>query len=307
MSDTGAVVECGAGRGAGEAPDSSSRANIAGGANGSAAVAVHAHASADDTSVASSTSSGDAAADETSAASPTSSGDVAVDETSAASPALSGDVTAGEMAPTVCVPGDDASTADDSHATTCASAAAGDHAAASEAGATSRDVFVVSKEGDKFRVAVGVISLSGLVKVALGEEGTCAESPDDDDDAPEMPLPNVSSKILSKTLEFLNHHASEPMAEMEKPLQSIIMSEVVQPFYAQYVDGLDMDTLYELVLAANYMDIVPLLELTCAKIASMIKGKTPAQIRELFNIKNEFTPEEEAAINAEHQWCDEDC
>ncbi len=50
--------------------------------------------------------------------------------------------------------------------------------------------------------------------------------------------------------------------------------------------------------AANYMDIKPLLDLTCAKVASMIKGKTPEEIRKVFNIVNDFTPEEEAQARA---------
>jgi len=52
--------------------------------------------------------------------------------------------------------------------------------------------------------------------------------------------------------------------------------------------NIEQETLFELILAANYMDIKSLLDLTCAKVASMIKGKTPEQIRQTFNIRKDF-------------------
>ena len=42
-------------------------------------------------------------------------------------------------------------------------------------------------------------------------------------------------------------------------------------------------------MAANYLDIKSLLDLGCAKIASLIKGKTPEEIRQTFNIVNDFS------------------
>ena len=73
---------------------------------------------------------------------------------------------------------------------------------------------------------------------------------------------------------------------------------------ANFVE-VDQETLFELILAANYMDIKPLLDLTCAKVASMLKGKTPEQIRKQFNIANDFTPEEEEAVRAENKWAED--
>ena len=60
--------------------------------------------------------------------------------------------------------------------------------------------------------------------------------------------------------------------------------------------------LFELILAANYMDVKALLDLCCAKVASMMKGKPAEAIRKTFNIVNDFTPEEEEAIMAENKW-----
>lgn len=63
--------------------------------------------------------------------------------------------------------------------------------------------------------------------------------------------------------------------------------------------------LFELTLAANYLDIRPLLDLCCARIASFIKGKSPEEIRKNLNIEMDFTPEEEAQIRAENAWADD--
>lgn len=47
--------------------------------------------------------------------------------------------------------------------------------------------------------------------------------------------------------------------------------------------------MFDLLLAANYMDIKPLMDLACSRVASMIKGKTPEEVYDVFNIKPEAT------------------
>jgi len=78
----------------------------------------------------------------------------------------------------------------------------------------------------------------------------------------------------------------------------------VSEWDSEYVN-IEQEVLFELILAANYLDSKSLLDLTCAKVASMIKGKTTEEIRKQFNIVNDFTPEEEAQVREENRWCED--
>jgi len=154
---------------------------------------------------------------------------------------------------------------------------------------------LTSQEQKKFSVPKKVALMSELVK-------TMSEG---DKEEKTIPLPNVKATVLEKVVAYMNYHAENPAKEIEKPLKSSNMNEVVSDTWdADFVD-VEQDMLFELILAANYMDIKPLLDLTCAKVASMIKGKSPEQIRKTFNIQNDFTPEEEEAVRAENKWAEE--
>jgi S-phase kinase-associated protein 1 len=132
------------------------------------------------------------------------------------------------------------------------------------------------------------------------------EEEEEEESEQEIPLPNVKSTVLAKVVEFCNYHAKNgPLKEFEKPLKSANMAELVGEWDANFVDDIEQVMLFELLLAANYMDIKSLLDLTSAKVASMIKGKTPEEIRKTFNIVNDFTPEEEAQVREENKWCEE--
>ena len=82
------------------------------------------------------------------------------------------------------------------------------------------------------------------------------------------------------------------------------MSAVVDPWHADFIN-LDQEVLFELIMASNYLDIKPLLELACAKVASLIKNKSVPEIRKFFNIENDFSPEEEQQIMEENKWAEE--
>jgi S-phase kinase-associated protein 1 len=87
----------------------------------------------------------------------------------------------------------------------------------------------------------------------------------------------------------LHHKYAKKVTPITTPLKSNRIHEIVQSWYANYIADIlvDQTLLFELVTAANFMDIKSLLDLTCLAVSILIKGKTPEEIRCIFNIGNE--------------------
>ena len=139
-----------------------------------------------------------------------------------------------------------------------------------------KKIMLISQDNIQFEVSSNIIKLSELIKTMI-----CNSDEDDDNDVQEMPLPNVRSDVLAKVIEYCRHYFKDPMSEIEKPLISSKMIDVVNSWYANFVD-IDDEMVFEILLAANYMDIKPLLNLCCATIASKCKGKTNEEMSEHF-------------------------
>jgi len=155
-------------------------------------------------------------------------------------------------------------------------------------------VKLVTSEGEKVEVDVEIASKSVLIKGMIDDAGV----------EEDIPLPNVKKAILDKVVAFCVYLKDHAPPEIEKPLRSNNLNDVTTSYYADFVN-LEQEVLFELILAANYLDIKPLLELACAKVASVIKNKSIQEIRKYFNIENDFTPEEEAQIMEENKWAEE--
>jgi len=106
-------------------------------------------------------------------------------------------------------------------------------------------------------------------------------------------LNNIGYNTLQLVIEFCRYEYENPRAD-----------ETDRTGLRQFVQ-VDQNTLFELILAANYLDLPLLLDVTCEAVGNMIKGKTPEEIRVMFNIKNDFTPEEEEQIRRENEWIEE--
>ncbi|KAL0068478.1 hypothetical protein AAF712_004556 [Marasmius tenuissimus] len=132
-------------------------------------------------------------------------------------------------------------------------------------------VVLVSSDGKEFTVERDV-----------AEHLTIINGPQLEETDKPIPLPGVPSDALEKVLEYCEHHRGETLEERNH-------SEWDRHFIA----GVDTTTLFSIITAANYLDVKPLLNLGTSTVTNMIKGKTLEQIRALFNIVQDSTPEEE--------------
>ncbi|OAY77704.1 SKP1-like protein 1B [Ananas comosus] len=164
--------------------------------------------------------------------------------------------------------------------------------------AMARTITLKSSDAEVFEVEEAVAMESQTIKHMI--EDDCAASV--------IPLPNVTSKILSKVIEYSKRHVDAAAAASAAAAAAAAGDGATRPadddlkqWDAEFVK-VDQATLFDLILAANYLNIKGLLDLTCQTVADMIKGKTPEEIRKTFNIKNDFTPEEEEEVRRENQW-----
>lgn len=123
-------------------------------------------------------------------------------------------------------------------------------------------------DGQKFEVPLSIAKISSFVSDSLEPE-------DDGDDPPatvELPVPNVTAEVLEKVVAFMKKYHEEPMKPIQTPLRSNSLSDLVQEWYSEFVK-VPRNLLFDMVAAANFMDIKPLLDLTCLATSILIKGK----------------------------------
>ena len=160
----------------------------------------------------------------------------------------------------------------------------------------SRKITLLSSDGDAFEIDEAVALESQTIKYMI--EDDCADDTG-------IPIPNVSSQILAMVIEYCKKHVEAAVvSEEEKPWKTdglvyrkkvsssekkksgeyvpkaaAASSEEKEVTKEGELDKWDAEflkvdnvTLFELVRAANYLDINNLLELTCKTVAKIMHG-----------------------------------
>ncbi|EHK24698.1 hypothetical protein TsFJ059_007506 [Trichoderma semiorbis] len=168
-----------------------------------------------------------------------------------------------------------------------------------EAKPASQKIWLVSNDNATMEVDRAVVERSMLLKNMLEDLGGADVSPENP-----IPIPNVNEAVLRKVVEWCEHHRNDPVAAPDDESDARKKTTDIEEWDQKFMQ-VDQEMLFEIILASNFLDIKPLLDVGCKTVANMIKGKSPEEIRKTFNITNDFSAEEEEQIRRENEWAED--
>ena len=138
---------------------------------------------------------------------------------------------------------------------------------------------IIKVQGDDEKI---VEMTSGAAQRSVVLKDMIENYPDD----PVYKIKSVKGDTLEKIKEYLEHYANSEPPIVPKPLKSSDFKECVDEWDYNFIGKVDDNEILEnMILAANFMNIKPLLILLAAKIASKIKDVNTQTIRTVFGIK----------------------
>ncbi|XP_027332052.1 cullin-1-like isoform X2 [Abrus precatorius] len=146
---------------------------------------------------------------------------------------------------------------------------------------SSKKINLISSNGDVFEVDYALALMSKTIKDVIETH------PTDDTDSISIPVSRVSSKMLAMVIEYCKKHTEVSNSNYDEHISNIDIND----WDAEFLD-VNHQAIFDLILASNYFNIKSLLDLTTNKIGDIMKCKTAEEIRNIFNIKHDFTPEE---------------
>jgi len=151
---------------------------------------------------------------------------------------------------------------------------------------------LLSNEGELFELDLEVAKKSEVIREMLEN---CDDSTED------VPLPTISSDQLRKVVQWLEQHRDDVVGGRLKGEDKDYNSDNI-PEWDKKFFNLSQVELFDLILAANYLDIKDMLDLLAKSVANMMKGKSAQEIRDTFNIECDLTEEEIEKIQNENEW-----
>ena len=158
------------------------------------------------------------------------------------------------------------------------------------------NIFIVSAEDENVRIRIPRTVLPGIKTI----QDMLDDISVSDNEPSSIPVPRVlDQKSLDLVLEYMNYDAENPISEELKTGQKVQFSKWETEFFSRLESLTEQPYLFQLISITNYLNYNRLFHTSCYKVASMIEGKTPDQIRETFGLPDDLTEEEKEKLYIE--------
>lgn len=168
---------------------------------------------------------------------------------------------------------------------------------ATSPGSSSNIIKLQSSEGHVFEVDLQTAMVSGTLRTMMEDLGKMNTDADE-----VVPLVNVNTATLKKVLQWATYHKDDWLLLAEDDA-AIGARQPLSSWDAEFFN-VDQATLFQIIVAADYLDIKGLMNSACRTVANMIRAKTTDEMRKRLCIRNNFTPSEEQMVKRETKWFD---
>ena len=148
--------------------------------------------------------------------------------------------------------------------------------------------FIIKTTGDVFLVKKELADMMDTIKERLEDMEEIPEGTEIEIDADLLAFPYV--------IQYLQYQSDNKGNE-----------DKLKALDEAFVQSLNVNNeiRFMVMRTANYLNIPTLLDLLTTNEANQIKGKTTEELRKMYNIVNDFTPEEEEQIKKDNAWMNE--
>lgn len=179
----------------------------------------------------------------------------------------------------------------------------------------STTVKLISQDQVTFEVEERVARMFGTVDTMLESLGSSSSSALEENDEP-IPLTTVGSATLGRLLKWCRQHVDDlpprkknedkdkDKDDKDEDEDEDEANQDIPPWDRHFLDDLPDDSaLFELITAANFLEVKRLMRFACKRLADEMKVLTPEQVRQRWGIKDDLTAEEKAQIVKSNEWC----
>lgn len=123
--------------------------------------------------------------------------------------------------------------------------------------------------------------------------------------------PACTSVTTERIVKWCEYHCDDPRLNQlliddfdadEYDVHQTRLQELLSYWDRRFISIENLAELYDLLVAAHFLQISGLIEVGAKHICSLIAGKTCEEVRQILNIHKDIPPDEERRINSENEW-----